>query len=106
MAQADIGKIIGGVVSAGVLVWMFSGGVEKKVANDAIDQYNVARRVGDKTQVCVHAGLVAAAFLQAKDEAKYREWHAIEERDCEASSKEFQRKFERDLKRDMERFDR
>ena len=106
MAQTDIGKIIGGVVSAGFLVWMFSGGVEKKVANDAIEQYNVARRVGDKTQVCVHAGLVAAAFLQAKDENKYREWHEIEQRDCEASREESRRQFERQFRRDMDRFNR
>jgi len=35
--------------------------------------------------VCVHAGLVAAAYLQAKDEENYREWKATEKTDCVAA---------------------
>ena len=42
-------------------------GIEKQVAKDTIKQYEIAKQQGDKMQICVQAGLVAAAQLQAKD---------------------------------------
>lgn len=59
--------------------------IEKKVAEDSVSQYNIAKRQGDKIQICVQAGLVSAAYLQAKDEAKYSEWKSIESADCKAA---------------------
>lgn len=56
--------------------------IENKVADDAVDQYNIAKRQGDKIQICVQAGLVAAAYLQAKDETNYNKWQAIKKSDC------------------------
>jgi hypothetical protein len=47
-----------------------------------LKQYEIAKRDGSKMDACVHAGLVAAAYLQAKDEAKYQEWKLTERVDC------------------------
>jgi hypothetical protein len=58
----------------------------QKVAADQIDQYNmVERNHGTDIEICVHAGLVAAAFLQAKDEKNYSKWQDIKRRDCTAA---------------------
>ena len=37
-----------------------------QVATDAVEQYGIAKREGDKMQTCVQAMSVSAAFLQAK----------------------------------------
>ena len=63
--------------------------IENKVADDAVDQYNIAKRQGDKIQVCVQAGLVSAAYLQAKDEPNYKKWKAIEKQDCKVAGMPF-----------------
>lgn len=59
--------------------------IENQVANDSVQQYEIAKRSGDPMQACVHAGMVSAAFLQAKDEPNYRKWQAIEKTDCAAA---------------------
>jgi hypothetical protein len=59
--------------------------IYKKVAADAVAQYGIAKRSGSPVDVCVHAGLVAAAFLQAKDEVSYRIWKQTEKADCTAA---------------------
>jgi len=56
--------------------------IENKVATDAVQQYEIAKRQGDPMQTCVQAGMVSAAFLQAKDEASYTRWKATEQADC------------------------
>jgi hypothetical protein len=71
---------------AAVAVWfMLQGGINQKVANDSIDQYNIAKQQGNKIQICLSAGLVAAAFLQAKDDENYRIWMNTETSDCTAA---------------------
>lgn len=59
--------------------------IHEQVASDAIEQYEIAKRGGDTIQICVHAGMVAAAFMQAKDEGNYRSWLSRQNRDCEAA---------------------
>ena len=59
--------------------------IENKVAEDAVKQYEIAKRQGDQIAICVHAGLVAAAYIQAKDEPNYQRWKGIEEADCRAA---------------------
>lgn len=59
--------------------------IENKVADDAVDQYNIVKRQGDKMQICVQAGVVSFAYLQAKDENNYRRWKSIEKTDCRAA---------------------
>jgi len=34
---------------------------------------------------CVHAGMVAAAYLQAKDQGSYARWKEVERQDCNAA---------------------
>ena len=54
----------------------------QKVSIDAEIQYNMVVRSGTSIDRCVHAGMVAAAHLQANDEEKYKRWKAIEKQDC------------------------
>jgi hypothetical protein len=57
-------------------------GIYKKVCTDAVEQYNIAKRNGTPIDACAHAGMVAAAFLQAKDERNYALWKKTEKSDC------------------------
>lgn len=56
--------------------------IYRKVATDAEERYQIARRQGDPIQVCVQAGMVSAAWLQAKDEAQYGAWKTQQKTDC------------------------
>lgn len=74
-------------------IWFYFGGglekqaanemrkIEQQVASDAVRQYQIARRNGNAMGACVQAGLVSAAYLQAKDEATYQKWKATEDFD-------------------------
>lgn len=79
-------------------IWYFFGGgleksalrtmddIHKQVAEDAVSQYNIAKSSGgDKIDICVQAGLVSAAYLQAQDSLNYSKWKAIEKNDCLAA---------------------
>ena len=82
--------ILGAAVLIGLGVWYYYGGglekqaqkdmgrIEQQVAEDAVKQYEIAKRSGNATDAYVHASLVAAAYLQAKDEPNYQRWKAIE----------------------------
>ena len=63
----------------------FENSVNQRVVDDSIRQYEIAKRSGTKMDACVHAGFVSAACIQAKDEASYRKWKAIEKADCSKS---------------------
>ena len=88
------GQVIGYLVVAGAILWYFAGGgldkqaadnlqkIENQVATDAVNQYQIAKRQGDLMQVCVQAGFVSAAYLQAKDEANYQQWKKTQSEDC------------------------
>jgi hypothetical protein len=93
-------KLLGGIVSLGVLIYLgymfYGGGVEKEaaetmrtieqqVAQDSVDQYNITKQSGTAIDQCVHAGMVTAAYLQAKDQSSYATWKATEKRDCAAA---------------------
>jgi len=56
--------------------------IYKQVINDSLQQYFIAKKQGDKIQICVQAGLVSASYLQAKDETNYIKWKSIEKDDC------------------------
>lgn len=85
---------IGGVAIAGIALWFFFGGgmeqqaakdmgkIEQQVAEDAVEQYGVVKRSGTPVDACVHAGLVTAAYVQAKDEDHYKMWKKTEHADC------------------------
>lgn len=53
-----------------------------QVSANMIEQYKIAVRQGDPIQICVQAGLVAASYLQASDEANYRQWKKTEVAQC------------------------
>lgn len=89
-------SIIGGLFAVGVIWFYFGGGLEKQaakemhriegdVASDMVKQYNIAKTSGNPIDTCVHAGMVSAAYLQAKDNAGYAKWKGIQSRDCEAA---------------------
>jgi hypothetical protein len=59
--------------------------IHNKVASDAEAQYYIALRHGTRIDICVQAGLVSAAYLQAQDEAKYQQWKSTERSDCNAA---------------------
>lgn len=88
------GSVAATLLGLAVFIWwmMPSGGgevmmdsIHNQVAGDAIKQYEIAKRSGDPMQACVHAGAVAAAFLQAKDESNYQTWLGTQKRDCRAA---------------------
>ena len=83
-----VGGIVAVVVAVGFMWYFYGGGLEKQagkemqrienqVAADAVRQYEIAKRSGSAMDACVQADLVAAAYLQAKDEANYQKWKAI-----------------------------
>lgn len=59
-----------------------SARIADQVAEDAVRQYNITAKAGGPMDTCVQAGMVSAAFLQAKDELSYRAWKNIEKTDC------------------------
>lgn len=86
--------IIGLAVAIGIIWYLFGGGLEKQagtdlqviqnqVADDSVKQYQIAKRNGSPIDACVQAGLVTAAYLQAKDEPNYQRWKEVEKADCE-----------------------
>lgn len=56
--------------------------ITNQVAADAVKQYWIAKRNGTPIDICVQAGLVSAAYLQAQAESKYREWKGTQTLDC------------------------
>ena len=84
MSENKNNSVVGGIVGIVVVigfVWHFVGGglekqaardmqqIEQQVATDFVKQYEIAKRSGSAMDAYAHAGLVAAAYLQAKDEA-------------------------------------
>ena len=61
------------------------GDVYAQTVNDTIEQYDIAKQQGDKIQICVQAGLVSAAVLQAKDSDCYSVWKDVEKSACRAA---------------------
>ncbi len=55
--------------------------ISRDVAAKAVREYEIAKRNGSAIDAYVHAGLAAAAFLQAEDEDNYKKWKAIERQD-------------------------
>ena len=59
--------------------------IEARVAGEAVARYNMVRASGTLIDACVHAGFVAAAYLQAQDAANYERWKQTERSDCAAA---------------------
>jgi len=57
--------------------------INDKVAADAVEQYNIAKNSGGSSiDMCVQAGVVAAAYLQAKNDIEYSRWKSRQGADC------------------------
>lgn len=59
--------------------------IQRKVATDAAAQHAIAKRNGSAIDACSAAMGVAAAYLQAKDEAHYAQWRQTQKKDCAAA---------------------
>jgi hypothetical protein len=60
----------------------FMDDIHEKVIRDAEREYQMASRSGNDVDRCVHAGMVAAAHLQAHNQPSYQSWKMREEMDC------------------------
>lgn len=56
--------------------------VHREVIKDAIAQYEAIKKSDDKIEVCVYAGMVTAAYVQANNEKEAKKWKDIEDVDC------------------------
>lgn len=86
--KRSAGGVIGSLVVMALLWYVFNSYIHREVAADFKEQYAIAKRQGDKIQICVQAGLVAAGYLQAKDERNYQIWKETERDDCAAAGVE------------------
>jgi hypothetical protein len=60
--------------------------ITAKVATDAVTQYEMVKRNnGSAVELCVQAGLVSAAYLQAHNEPEFKQWKATERTHCAAA---------------------
>lgn len=78
----------------GAGVWYFWGGgfekqtattvvdIQRSIASDIAQQYEIVKRQGSMTDRCMHANMVAGSYLGAKDEANYAKWTQIAKIDC------------------------
>ena len=62
--------------------------IHKRVLPEVLDQYNITKRNGSLIEICLHAGMVSAAYLRGNDEANYTKWKATEIADCKAAGME------------------
>lgn len=74
----------------GLFAWWFLGNgltshVDDQMVEQALAEYQIAWRSNDRVQTCVHAGIVAAAYLHAKDEANYNQWLSTQKKECKAA---------------------
>ena len=91
-------KSFKGIIAVVFLIWVvyfFVGGglekqaatemdtIENQVALDSEKQYEIAKSSGTAIDAYVHAGMVAAAYLQAKDETNYKKWKEIEKQEAQ-----------------------
>lgn len=80
---------ISAIIVIGLFAWWMSGGGEDHLNNHLADrstqQYDIAKRQGNRMDMCTQAGVAAQFFLGAKDEKSYAYWKSIQEADCRAA---------------------
>lgn len=89
-----VGAIVGLVFLIGFGWYYFGGGlhkqaakdmqqIEQQVATDAVKQYIIVKKNGGSAiEAYTYAGMVVAAYAQAKDEVNYRKWKEIEKQEA------------------------
>ncbi len=55
---------------------------ESKYANDAVEQYEIIERSGDKIAACRQIEYVIAAYLSNKDEKNFNKWKQKKADEC------------------------
>lgn len=83
-------NLVGAIIVFALIWWGFdaffwhveSPNFDNKMAQDAVQQYEIAKNHGDTMEMCVQAGITAQYFMQAKDQENYNKWKAIENNDC------------------------
>jgi hypothetical protein len=71
--------------------YVYQDNITRLAIQDAIAEYNKARRGNDKSMISVSAGVVAELYRQNGDEPNYRIWKNIED--------EFERQLESEIQR-------
>jgi hypothetical protein len=61
----------------------------QQVADDAITQYDIAKRHGSQIDICLRAQLVAESFLQGNNEIEYANWRGIQKTECGKAGLDF-----------------
>jgi hypothetical protein len=75
-----IGAFCGVMLLLFLFPWGLESGIERKVIDDSIRQYNMAMRTENYMDAYVQAGIITAAHLQAEDEAGYLKWKEVEKK--------------------------
>lgn len=80
--ERPLAKLIIFLIAFPILFFGFNWWTNHKVSTDAIDKYEIALRNGDKSTACFQAGVAAASYLSAKNEAAYLNWRVTEFKAC------------------------
>jgi len=67
----------------------FMRDVHSKVAENSIKELELAIKSGDSAEICVRAGIVAAAYNQAHEEKLYLQAKKLQKKACDRHSKSF-----------------
>jgi hypothetical protein len=65
------------------------GGIYRQVVADSINQYKITLDSGNAIDICVHAGIVSASYLQAQDSTNYAKWKQRERVDCDGAGVQY-----------------
>lgn len=57
----------------------------KAMIDRSLRQYEIVKRQGSATDVCIHANAIQGAYLGAEDEANYAKWRVIAQNDCKVA---------------------
>lgn len=57
----------------------------KVMIESSLRQYEIVKRQGSATDVCIHANAIQGAYLGAEDEANYAKWRVIAQNDCKVA---------------------
>jgi hypothetical protein len=63
--------------------------IEEQVAQEEIENYNMALKGGDPIEIAMEAGLVAEMFKQAGDQENYLKWKKIAKEADKAAGLDF-----------------
>lgn len=75
-------KVIVFIIIFTTLWYGYSFYVNYKVTNDAIKQYDIVEKTGDRKEICREMTSVIAAYLYVKDEENYNKWKQKKDNEC------------------------